>query len=78
MPERRRLSTAQHDVIDNDRIAWVGWDQKGRPVVEAWYSGASIQSPDPDLRPPGAVLKRWAITRRGDQVNVSYPEMEPL
>jgi hypothetical protein len=78
MPERRRLSWAQRNVIDNDCIAWVGRDQKGRPVVQAWYLGAAIQPPDADQRPPGSVLKQWAITRRGDAINVTYSQMEPL
>ncbi len=78
IPERRSLSMAQHHVIDNDNVAWVGWDQKARPVVRAWYFRASIQSLDPARRAPGSVLKQWAITRRGDAINVTYPQMEPL
>jgi hypothetical protein len=78
MLERRSLSMAQRDVIDNDNVAWVGWDQKDRPVVHAWYFRASIQSLDPARRAPGSVLKQWAITRRGDAINVTYPQLEPL
>jgi hypothetical protein len=69
---------AQRHVIERDGVDWVGWDQKGRPVVSAYYFRGAIQSLDPAQRAPGSVLKQWSITRRGDAVNISYPQMEPL
>ena len=32
MPDRR-LTAAQRRVIDNDDVAWIGWDTKNRPVI---------------------------------------------
>ncbi len=46
MTDQRKLSTAQRDVLDNDNVTWVGWDQKGRPVVTAHYHGGVIQPAD--------------------------------
>lgn len=74
MTDQRKLSTAQRDVLDNDNVTWVGWDQKGRPVVTAHYHRGVIQPADPERRDPRSRLRQWTITRRGDAINVTYPE----
>jgi hypothetical protein len=73
MTDQRKLSTAQRDVLDSANVTWVGWDQKGRPVVTAHYHGGVIQPADPERRDPRSRLRQWTITRRGDAIHVTYP-----
>lgn len=69
----RKLTGAQKRVIDNDDVAWVGWDAKNRPVVNAYYFAGFLQPRAKDRRNAEAKLKTWAIKKDGDPTEVLEP-----
>lgn len=70
---RKKLSPKQRRVINNDDIAWVGWDAKNRPVVAAWYFGERLESADPEKRHPHAVHCEYSILWSGEWALVTQP-----
>ncbi len=74
---RVSLSEAQREVIDCDDVGWVGWDARGRPVVNAYYFAGFLQPRDPDRRNRNSELRTWAIQRDGEPTDVKHPVREP-
>jgi hypothetical protein len=72
-PIRPRLSVAQRRVVNNDDVSWVGWDDKNRPVVSAWYYAGLIQPQDPERRNKESELRTWAMTKNGDPTDITEP-----
>lgn len=67
--KRRNLTIAQRRVINNDEVAWEGWDARGRPVVSARYhSGFLLPRGDAN-----GEIRRWAVTRDGGPTEVAEP-----
>lgn len=53
-----KLTAQQKRVVQTPGVSFLGWDEKDRPVVEGMF-GIPQQ------------LRRWAITRKGDQIEVT-------
>jgi hypothetical protein len=68
-----KLSAPQRRVINNDDVAWVGWDAKDRPVVGAWYYAGILQPPERDRRNAASEWREWAMLKNGDPTDVSTP-----
>lgn len=76
----RKLTAQQKRVIDDDDIAWEGWDAKNRPVVGAWFHAGHRQPmgniadrPGVPRRNAESKYERWALLKSGDAAEVSEP-----
>lgn len=72
MPDMTRLTVAQKHVIDDDDIAWEGWDAAGRPVVGALFR-MGFRQPLDSVRDSETQYRRWALMKNGNPIEITDP-----